>query len=233
PNQFDLLRRGDTNLEAASDAFYYGLRNTQGGAVFAVNGRNSQRSHGDLPQAGYQNRELPLVEQVEVYNTATNFTTWLAFSLATAQDVDGDGLSNQQEASLSSDYENPDTDGNGLSDGFEYLYFGTPMGNDPNADPDGDGLTNLQEYIAGTAPTNPASAVRITSLTPQPDGAVVIKWDCVPGKRYQVQYRDDLSSGDWNPVSADSILATTTTPNYPAPIPPGQTKRFYRVKVVQ
>jgi len=38
-----------------------------------------------------------------------------------------------------------DSDGNGLPDLWEQLYFGH-IGVDPNADPDGDGLSNLQEY---------------------------------------------------------------------------------------
>ena len=44
-----------------------------------------------------------------------------------------------------------DTDGNGLPDIWEELYFGK-LGVDPNADPDGDGLTNLQEYLHQTNP---------------------------------------------------------------------------------
>ena len=120
PNQYDLLRHGDTNLSVQSDAYYYGLNNSQGGAAYAVNGSNSARTTTTLPNAGYQNRELPLVEQIEVHNNSgqTSFSTWLAFSQASAQDVDGDGLSNAQEAALGTNFENSDTDGNGMSDGF-------------------------------------------------------------------------------------------------------------------
>ena len=45
-----------------------------------------------------------------------------------------------------------DTDGNGLPDIWEQLYFGH-IGVDPNADADGDGLSNLQEYKYHTNPT--------------------------------------------------------------------------------
>jgi PKD repeat protein len=153
PNQNDLLKHGDSNLVVSSDAFHYGLGNTQGGAVYAVNGANCLRSvSSTLPQAGYQNRELPLVEQVEIYNAATNFSAWLAFSQSSANDVDGDGLTNQQETSLGSNHENADTDGDGMGDGFENQYFGSPTGGDPNADPDSDGRTNLQESQSGTNP---------------------------------------------------------------------------------
>jgi hypothetical protein len=46
-----------------------------------------------------------------------------------------------------------DSDGNGLPDAWELLYFGQ-IGADPNADSDGDGLTNLQEYEQGRNPVD-------------------------------------------------------------------------------
>ena len=49
---------------------------------------------------------------------------------------------------------NLDTDGDGLPDWWEMLYFGH-LGVDPNADPDNDGLSNYLEYLEGS---NPLSA---------------------------------------------------------------------------
>jgi chitodextrinase len=232
PNQLDLLKRGDVNLVTSSDAFYFGLQNTQAGAVYAVNGMNCLRSNSaTLPQAGFQNRELPLVEQVEQYNTATNMALWLAFSPGTANDIDGDGLANQLETSLGTDHESADTDGNGMSDGFEYFYFGTPMGNDPTADPDGDGLTNLQEFHAGTAPTNPASVVRITSLQATA-GGLVVTWDSIAGKAYRVFYRDDLQGGPGWTAIGPVIVTTGSSTNYTDSTATGLTRRYYRIAVV-
>ena len=90
PNQLDLLHNGDAHLTTASDSFYYGLTNSQGGAAFVVRGGNAGRTAGSLSNAGYQNRELPLVEQVEMFNTnvAPNFSFYLAFSQATANNLD-------------------------------------------------------------------------------------------------------------------------------------------------
>lgn len=46
----------------------------------------------------------------------------------------------------------PDTDGNGLGDGWEYTYGTGPGSMDPLANTDGDGINNLAEYAALTDP---------------------------------------------------------------------------------
>jgi subtilisin family serine protease len=61
-----------------------------------------------------------------------------------------------------------DTDGNGLPDWWELLYFGHLTGTDPNADPDHDGMSNLAEWIAGTNPTNAASVLRASVVSNSP-----------------------------------------------------------------
>jgi hypothetical protein len=53
------------------------------------------------------------------------------------------------------DFTERDTDGDGIPDRWEQLYFGAATGTDPNGDPDGDGRNNLQEYLAGTHPLIP------------------------------------------------------------------------------
>lgn len=45
-----------------------------------------------------------------------------------------------------------DTDGDGMTDAWEYQYFGSLTGGDPTGDPDEDGFTNLQEFGNGTSP---------------------------------------------------------------------------------
>lgn len=66
-------------------------------------------------------------------------------------DIDGDGLSNDEEAVLGTDPYLADTDGDGLSDYDEvYVYFTDPL----LADTDGDGLSDGEEVnIYGTDPT--------------------------------------------------------------------------------
>ena len=77
-------------------------------------------------------------------------------------DFDQDGLSNINEIrppnGLATHPLNPDTDADGLKDGWEIQYGLNP--NDPidaNLDPDNDGLTNLEEQALGTDPNNPDS----------------------------------------------------------------------------
>ena len=50
-----------------------------------------------------------------------------------------------------------DSDGDGLPDWWEMLYFGN-LNQGANDDPDGDGITNLQEYLEGRNPTKSALA---------------------------------------------------------------------------
>ena len=234
PNQLDLLHYGDQHLTVSSDTIYYGLANSQGGAVYAVNGYNGARSstsdNGTLPNAGYQNREFPLVQQVEQYNTSSNATLWLAFSLASAQDIDDDGLSNQQEISLGTDYQNPDTDSNGLPDGWEYQYFGTPTGTVASADADGDGMSNLAEFMAGTVPTNSSSLLRILSITPQPNGTNVIVWTSAGGKNYRVYATTNMTGAGFAAISGTIPSAGSTTSYTDSGVT--DATKYYKVKVV-
>jgi hypothetical protein len=231
PNQWDLLHNGDTNLVVHTDSSsFYGLTNKVGGAVYAVRGTNNTLNLvSNLDQAGYQNRGLPLVEQVEVFNSggATNFTTWLSFSPASANDIDGDSLSN----ALDPQPENPDIDGDGMLDGFEYQHWGTATGGDPNADDDGDGAKNVEEAAAGTGPKDPGSLFRITSIVPDQPEMLRITWSCAPGKRYQVYSKDALPGSVWQLVVPDSILATGTSTNIVTGVG-GLGQRHYRIAVV-
>lgn len=76
-------------------------------------------------------------------------------------DSDEDGLPDYIERSLELDRFNPDTDGDGLPDGYEYYYLGTDPAkidsddngiSDADEDFDEDGLTNIEEYKLSTNP---------------------------------------------------------------------------------
>jgi len=69
---------------------------------------------------------------------------------AGSADSDNDGLANKLEKQMGTDRKNPDTDGDGLSDGDEVnTYLTSPL----NSDSDGDGLNDGDEVkIYGTVP---------------------------------------------------------------------------------
>jgi Tol biopolymer transport system component len=70
-------------------------------------------------------------------------------------DVDGDGLTNNEEAQRGTDPNNPDTDGDELFDGNEVEEYST---NPINADSDADRLPDGEEILRrGTDPLNPDS----------------------------------------------------------------------------
>ncbi len=72
------------------------------------------------------------------------------------QDKDNDGLSTLEEMKAGTDPENPDTDGDGMPDGWEVKYILDPiLAADAMADEDWDGLTNLEEYHYKIDPLNP------------------------------------------------------------------------------
>jgi len=85
------------------------------------------------------------------------------FIAASTNDTDGDGLSDAFESLVS--HTNPNlysTDGTGMSDGWEWQYFGS-ISNNPDGDPDGDGLTTFQEFEMRSENYNPANWNSITN----------------------------------------------------------------------
>ena len=84
--------------------------------------------------------------------------------------------------------------------------YGLPTnGSADYTDPDGDGLNNWQEWVCGTDPTNPLSALRLVSATPAGTN-VIVTWQSVAGVTYFLEWRTNLSSS-----SSFMLLATNLT----------------------
>ncbi|HUJ10249.1 MAG TPA: NPCBM/NEW2 domain-containing protein [Verrucomicrobiae bacterium] len=101
------------------------------------------------------------------------------------------------------------------------------------ADPDGDGQNNRMEFLAGTDPTNSASAFQITSIAQEGEDVRIV-WLTVGGRTNMVQAASAISS-DYSNASSNIIIAGSgdTSTNFldtgAATNLPG---RFYRVRLV-
>ncbi|MCP3962159.1 MAG: hypothetical protein GY719_30315 [bacterium] len=120
-------------------------------------------------------------------------------------DSDGDGLSDQDEATLGTDPDNPDTDGDGASDRYELIFGFDPLDPaDAAQDADGDGLTNAEEEPLGTDPRTGDS---------DGDGAgdryeVIFGFDPLdPADGAQDADGDGLTNAEEEPLGTDPLVA--------------------------
>ncbi len=123
-----------------------------------------------------------------------------------------------------------DSDGDGLDDGWEVAFFGN-LSRDGSGDFDNDGQTDRQEYLAGTDPTNGGSILRVLTLSSLSDGRTTILWNAVPGKTYQVQYKNSLMEAQWSTLPGLVTVGSATAALTDHSAGP-QKQRFYRVVLV-
>ena len=152
-----------------------------------------------------------------------------------------------------------DWDNDGLKDYWEIGYFGSREFSSGTDDPDCDGLTNAQEqsfnsnptvydtdndghndrweYIAGTDPRDPMSKFKITNFYLSPSGAH-ITFSSVPGKSYNIYYKDILTAPyagyelieTYNATSAESTFIDQGDP--PArPVPTDKNAGFFIIYI--
>ena len=96
-----------------------------------------------------------------------------------------------------------DSVGDGIPDSWRAQFFASvdPTGATTNylscatCDPDGDGMNNMQEYLAGTDPTNPNSALQITAIK-RVGADMQVFFKSVGGKYYSLARRN-LVGGAW------------------------------------
>jgi PKD repeat protein len=105
-----------------------------------------------------------------------------------------------------------------------------------SVDADGDGMNNLQEFLAGTDPTNSASALRITSIAKQGTN-VVVTWMTGVGKTNALQVTTGGSGGSYATNGfADLVIITNTVGTVTNGTDVGgatsSATRYYRVRLV-
>jgi type VI secretion system Hcp family effector len=110
---------------------------------------------------------------------------------------------------LGADPENPDGDGDGMSDAWEAANGLSVGPNDANLDLDGDGLSNISEFQLGTNPRSGASFFKATlvanAISP---GNHQITWNSVAGKSYIIEWSPDLVTPF---IALRTVTATTTS----------------------
>ena len=91
--------------------------------------------------------------------------------------------------------------GDGVPDGWQVQYFGI---NNPSALAGVTNITghnNLNTYIADLNPTNPASCLKIMTITNQVPNRLVYFLPASTGRVYALQYSTNLVSGSWTNVT--------------------------------
>ena len=125
-----------------------------------------------------------------------------------------------------------DTDGNGLPDWWEQMYFGHLTGTDPNADPDHDGASNLAEWLAGTNPTNATSYLQLTGATTPGTNGFTVQWPSVAGRFYRVERSTNLLTGFDTLIQTNIAATPPTNTVVDAAILQGNAQ-FYRIELEQ
>jgi hypothetical protein len=122
-----------------------------------------------------------------------------------------------------------DADGDGLLDAWEIQYFGTIDAPNaaPDLDVDLDGMTNREEFLAGTDPTDAASALLLYSEL-DVWGAVQLRFTAVAGKSYTIEYRSAMTPGAWQKLADVEPAGVTSEVHLPAGAGP-ETERYYRL----
>ncbi len=94
-----------------------------------------------------------------------------------------------------------DTDNDSIADAWEITHFSnTTTSISPTSDYDKDGFSDLEEFIAGTAPKDAQSLLKVEEITAGADGEVTLRWQGVAGKNYTLQNSTSLT-GDWTPIA--------------------------------
>jgi hypothetical protein len=124
-----------------------------------------------------------------------------------------------------------DSDGDGLPDWWELAHGTSWKVPDADADPDHDGMSNRQEFLAGTDPQDPQSALRLNASIMAP-GSVMLQFLAISNVSYTVLYQDSLNAPAWLKLS--DVPARNTNWSYNVPDVIGaRTNRFYRLVTPQ
>ncbi|MCW1925403.1 M12 family metallopeptidase [Luteolibacter arcticus] len=118
-----------------------------------------------------------------------------------------------------------DSDSDGLPDAYESTIPGLSSANaaDAGDDFDADGFSNLDEYLAGTAPRDPAS--RLFATGQRSGESFVVSFPSVPGQTYRV----DAAVTPSGPWLSEAMHLHGTGGTMDVTLPASGPRRFFRV----
>lgn len=117
-----------------------------------------------------------------------------------------------------------DSDLDGMDDDWEVAYFNS-LARNGSGDFDGDGASDRQEFQAGTDPANSGSIFRVLTVTGVDGSGRVVLWQSQAGRRYRVEYKNEVGEEFWEELGTVPASASTTSL-----ADPGATEhRYYRV----
>ena len=123
-----------------------------------------------------------------------------------------------------------DSDGDGIPDAWETLFFGNLTTVNATSDHDGDGSSDYAEFVAGTNPTNPASCFAVTGMPGSGANEFVLQWGSVSNKSYSISRTPDLQESLFGPI-ATNLPATPPLNTYTDRLE-GVERAFYEIHVV-
>lgn len=127
-----------------------------------------------------------------------------------------------------------DSNGNGIPDWWEELYFGFVTNVNDHTDFDGDRLSDYREFLSDTDPTDPESCVAIVAPSaPDPGaGGVVLRWHSISGGTYRIERASSLlAPPSFSRVGLDQPARPplNTYTDHPAA---GTTSLYYRLRLL-
>jgi len=134
-------------------------------------------------------------------------------------DTDGDGETNDIDT---------DDDGDGIPDAWENSYSLDPLVTDQGLDPDGDGFTNGFEYVTDTNPRDEDSKQTLVFERMEGSGDTQTRFSTSSNRSYVVEFRDELTAGSWSNLGS-FFVGTGSETNIIDSAAGDQ--RFYRLKI--
>ncbi|MDF3130755.1 alpha-amylase family glycosyl hydrolase [Kiritimatiellaeota bacterium B1221] len=151
-------------------------------------------------------------------------------------EVENENGENHFSIVLSLETGSTDRDADGLPAWWEFAYFGSDTGADPDADAANGHNKNREAFIAGFDPTNPEAGFGVLPSSLVNPSGPAFDLPTVAGRVYTLWYNDDpLTAPDWKVAETvtgtGALLQWEDDGTHTSPAPSMVEQRFYRVSV--